>query len=112
TPHFSYSQGERAVAITNGAGKTLQTVYAHPMNLVKGQTSVYGWIGHSSKLGWFAIMQTSGNLVTKSVPPPPPPVPTSAATCQVLNLAPLSHTSYQFSATSSTKYGATIKGYT
>jgi len=44
---------------------------------------IYGWVGHSQKMGWFAIMQTCGNLVTTKVPPvprPPAPKPVSAPT--------------------------------
>lgn len=71
---FSYAQGERAVAITDASGTTLTTVYAKPAKLnASASTKIYGWVGHSSRVGWFAIMQACGNLVTNSIPPPPPP---------------------------------------
>lgn len=73
-PRFSYAQGERAVAITNPAGQTITTVYAKPSKLNNGSNArIYGWIGHSARVGWFAIMQACGNLVTNIIPPPPPP---------------------------------------
>lgn len=112
-PRFSYAQGERAVPITNSTGQTLQTVYARPLKLWEGSnTRIYGWIGHSAKIGWFAIMQACGNLITKSVPPPPPPPPQPNAICQSLSVVGLSRTSYKFNAQGSAVNGATIKGYT
>jgi len=75
-PTFSYAQGERAVNITDANGNVVRTVYAKPNKLLNGAgTRIYGWIGHSSRVGWFAIMQACGNLVTDIVPPPPPPPP-------------------------------------
>jgi len=73
-PRFSYAQGERAVAITNAAGQVVTTVYAKPAKLNNGASArIYGWVGHSTRVGWFAIMQACGNLVTNIIPPPPPP---------------------------------------
>jgi uncharacterized repeat protein (TIGR01451 family) len=44
------------------------------MKLANGPNAqIWGWVGHSKKIGWFAIMQSCGNLVTDIVPPPPPP---------------------------------------
>lgn len=111
-PRYSYAQGERAVPITNSAGQVLQTVYARPMKLANGQDRIYGWVGHSNAIGWFAIMQACGNLVTNSVPPPPPPPPQPAAICQSLSIVSLSRTSYRFNGHGSTANGAAIKGYT
>lgn len=66
--------GSTPVAIKNDAGATVRTVYAKPISLNNGSnTRIYSWIGHSSKVGWFAIMQACGNLVTDTVPPPPAP---------------------------------------
>jgi len=74
---FSYAQGEREVKITDQAGNYKTTIYGRPNSLFNGpNTSIYGWYGHSSKIGWFAIMQVCGNLVTDIVPPVPTPPPT------------------------------------
>lgn len=69
--------GSTAVTITNSAFTPVTTVYAKKISLANGtNTRIYGWIGHSSKVGWFAIMQACGNLVTDFIPPPPvPPKP-------------------------------------
>jgi uncharacterized repeat protein (TIGR01451 family) len=82
--------GTTAVTITNSTGTAnLLTVYAGPITTLNGTgTRIYGWIGHSAKIGWFAIMQACGNLVTTVIPKPPtpptppptpPPVPTPPA---------------------------------
>lgn len=70
-PRFSAAQGEHTVRVTSPTGKSIVTVYARPMTLANGNDRIYGWIGQSAKVGWFAIMQYCGNLVTKIVPPPP-----------------------------------------
>lgn len=73
-PRFSYAQGERAVPITDASGQVVTTVYAKPSKLNNGSNArIYGWVGHSARVGWFAIMQACGNLVTNIIPPPPPP---------------------------------------
>lgn len=73
-PKFSYEQGERQYSVTNSQGQKVTTVYSRPLNLALGSdTEVWGWVGKSQKLGWFAIMQSCGNLVTDILPPPPPP---------------------------------------
>jgi uncharacterized repeat protein (TIGR01451 family) len=66
-----------AVTATNSAGTPVQTVYGRPISIANGaNTQIYGWIGNSAKVGWFAIMQACGNLVTDIIPPPPvPPAP-------------------------------------
>lgn len=80
-PKYSHAQGERAVNVIDYYGTPIRTVYARPMTLANGNTSIYGWVGHSERLGWFAIMQDCGNLVTEHVPPPftpaPKPTPTN-----------------------------------
>jgi len=66
--------GTTAVTVTNSAGTPVQTVYGRPIGIANGtDTRIYGWIGHSAKIGWFAIMQACGNLVTDIIPPPPTP---------------------------------------
>ncbi len=82
-PKFSAAQGEVSVPITDASGTLLTTVYARPLKLWgSASTRIYGWIGHSSKVGWFAIMQSCGNLVTASVPAPPTPPPAPAKIVQ------------------------------
>lgn len=79
-PRYSAAQGERAVSITGPSGNAITTAYARPNKLFyKGSTTkrVYGFVGHSQKMGWFALVSICGNLITTSVPPvptPPPPV--------------------------------------
>ncbi|MEI6850822.1 MAG: hypothetical protein WCK26_02545 [Candidatus Saccharibacteria bacterium] len=73
---FSYSDGERQHNITNSQGQKVTTVYSRPLKLWgSSSTNIYGWVGNSKTMGWFAIMQSCGNLVTDIIPPPPPPPP-------------------------------------
>ena len=66
---FSYAQGEREHEINDKNGKQVTTIYSRPLALWNGaDVSVKAWVGHSEKMGWFAIMQACGNLVTDSVP--------------------------------------------
>ncbi len=79
-PRYSAAQGERAVTITGPSGNAITTVFARPNRLFYKNSSttarVYGFIGHSQKMGWFAIVSVCGNLVTTSIPPvPTPPTP-------------------------------------
>lgn len=77
-PIYTSAQGEQATTITNTTGTSnITTVYSRPMYLANGTNSrIYGWVGHSARVGWFAIMQACGNLVTTIVPPPiTPPAP-------------------------------------
>lgn len=74
-PRFSYAQGERKVTITDQNDKVATTVYGRPLkNYGYGNSKIWGWQGYSAKLGgWFAIMNSCGNLATEKLPPPPPP---------------------------------------
>ena len=65
--------GATQVDVKNAAGTQVASVYGRPLSILNGQTEIYGWIGYSSKVGWFAIMQYCGNLVTDTVPVPPTP---------------------------------------
>lgn len=69
--------GSTAVAIKNSNYQTITTVYGRSQtSYFSPNTRVYGWVGYSQKMGWFAIMQACGNLVTEKLPPVPvPPTP-------------------------------------
>ena len=69
--------GATAINVTNSSGTSVGAIYGRPLSIMNGQTDIYGWIGYSAHVGWFAIMQACGNLVTDIVPPPvtPPPPP-------------------------------------
>lgn len=83
-PIHTSSAREQPTVITDPTGTTpITTIYSRPLTLSNGPNArIYGWIGHSERVGWFAIMQACGNLVTDIVPPPitpPPPAPPEAA---------------------------------
>jgi len=72
TRKYSEAQGEKKVAVTKD-GKVVTNVFVRPLTLSNGTgVRIYGWVGKSEKMGWFAIMQACGNLVTEKLPPPPP----------------------------------------
>ncbi|NTW62183.1 hypothetical protein HGB25_02120 [Candidatus Saccharibacteria bacterium] len=72
-PRFSYSQGERQHSIVNSSGKIVTTAYSRPLKLWGSSgMNIHGWVGQSAKMGWFAIMKSCGNLVTKKLPTPEP----------------------------------------
>lgn len=115
-PRFSYAQGERAVDIINLYGDPIRTVYARPMTLANGNDTIYGWVGHSARAGWFAIMQSCGNLVTEHVPPPftpvtPPEPAKPVASCTALTATVSSRTSVKLTAKANVQNGATISEY-
>jgi len=73
------SANEYPTTITDPTGVTpITTIYSRPLSLTNGpKARIYAFIGHSPRVGWFAIMQACGNLVTDIIPPPitpPPPV--------------------------------------
>lgn len=71
---FEPRPGSKAVPIKNSSGTKVTTAYARKISIANGtNTRIYGWIGHSAKVGWFAIMQACGNLVTEKIPNPPEP---------------------------------------
>jgi hypothetical protein len=72
---ISYASG--SVVVNNSAGNAIGSIYGRDITVLNGDTNIYGWIGYSARIGWFAIMQVCGNLVTDYVPGPivpPPPV--------------------------------------
>ncbi|MBC7459431.1 hypothetical protein H7200_01815 [Candidatus Saccharibacteria bacterium] len=76
--------GGTAITVKNSAGTPVGAIYGRPLNVMNGRNAqIYGWIGYSANVGWFAIMQACGNLITDRVPPPvtpptPPPTPPPA----------------------------------
>lgn len=74
TALYSYDRGERPYNITNSNGEQVTTAYSRPTELGYGTNKqITGWVGHSEKIGWFAIMQACGNIATETAPPPPVP---------------------------------------
>lgn len=72
TPIHSTAQGEQPTTILSSDYKAITTVYSRPLALSNGSNErIYGWVGHSPRVGWFAIMQACGNLVTESIPTVP-----------------------------------------
>lgn len=72
--------GSTTIPITNAAGSQVTTIYGRPLTIWGNSPTdtAYGYIGHSSKIGWFAILDVCGNLVTDIYPSPPPPPPAPA----------------------------------
>lgn len=71
--------GSTAVTIPDGNGTPVTTAYGRPLSTLNSRSlDVYGYIGYSERIGWFAIMQACGNLVTDIYPSPPPPPPAPA----------------------------------
>jgi hypothetical protein len=85
-PVHSAAQGEQPTVILGSDYQPITTIYSRPMALAGGANArIYGWHGHSDRVGDFWIMQACGNLVTEIVPPvptpptPPPPAPPKPA---------------------------------
>ncbi len=145
--HFSTGSGEHQYMFPT-TGSNQARVYYRPLSLwdskpyTKRNGSTYtAWVGHSSKVGWFAILANCGNFATKTTPPPPPcPVGTTGrwpncespkcplpgkshlppnhpdcaepvAACQALTIG-ANGPSYSFNGSATTARGATVKSYT
>ena len=71
--------GSAAIPITDASFNTVTTIYGRNLNnFGPSNSQVWAYVGHSSKIGWFAIMQSCGNLVTDIYPPAPTPPPPPA----------------------------------
>lgn len=109
-PAVSAAQGETKHVVRDNNGKAVDTVYSHPQSVFfKSGARDYGWVGHSKKLGWFAISKNCANLVSKKLPTPPPK-PT--AICSNLVVTPLTRTSFRLTTTTNVKNGASISSHT
>lgn len=76
---FENRSGATAVSITDGNYKPVTTLYGRPLNIANGSNAkIWAYIGYSKKVGWFAIMQYCGNLITDIYPSPPTPPPAPA----------------------------------
>jgi hypothetical protein len=78
-PIHTTSAQELPTTITNPDGTgNITTIYSRPLTLSNGpNVRIYAFIGYSARVGWFALMQACGNLVTEKIPPPiTPPAPT------------------------------------
>lgn len=65
-----------SINVYNANWQQVGAIYGRDMTIANGNTDIYGWIGYSAKVGWFAIMQACGNLVTNGpLPQPQPPKP-------------------------------------
>lgn len=71
--------GSKTIPITDSSFKTVTTLYGRPLTIWGNspEGKMWAYVGHSSKTGWFAILQYCGNLITNDYPvaptPPPPP---------------------------------------
>jgi len=75
---FENRAGSTTIPITDSSFNTVTTIYGRPLSIWGGSPNdlYWGYVGHSSKIGWFAILQACGNLVTENYPEKPtPPAP-------------------------------------
>jgi len=77
---FENRAGSRAISITNANDQPVKTIYGRPLTSFGNSPSskMWAYVGHSTKIGWFAILQVCGNLVTDVYPEKPAPKPTPA----------------------------------
>lgn len=69
-PKLGSDSNEIAASMINSASEDSETVYIRP--LVQSQpNSIYGWTGRSDNIGWFAISEIGGNLITEIIPEQP-----------------------------------------
>ena len=82
---FENRTGATQVEVRDAQYNKIRDVWGRPMHVNNGtKATIYGWIGHSQSMGWFAIMQVCGNLVTDHFPPTPqPPAPPKPAPANI-----------------------------
>ncbi|HET8690002.1 MAG TPA: hypothetical protein VFL81_01025, partial [Candidatus Saccharimonadales bacterium] len=87
---FSAAQGEvkHVVPLTHGGSSTVYSkplwLYDHLAYTIKNGSNYPAFIGHSKKMGDFAIMKGCGNLITTKTPKPAPKAHFLAATCSTI----------------------------
>ena len=122
--NFSPSQGAGTYTVQKTGGGTRTFHYA-PHQLW-GNYKYGAYVGHSSKIGWFAIMRNCGNLITKVVPPAPkcppgqigtypncttpPKKENPVASCSALTINK-NNDNYQLTGSADAQHGAKINGY-
>lgn len=76
---FENRDGSTTIDITDAGYNSVTTIYGRPLTIWGNSpdATMWGYVGHSNKIGWFAILQQCGNLVTDVYPtkPTPPPAP-------------------------------------
>ncbi len=75
---FEDRAGSTAISITDANYSPVTTIYGRPLTIWGHAPTdkMYAFVGHSTKIGWFAILQVCGNLVTDVYPEKPtPPTP-------------------------------------
>ncbi len=75
---FEDRAGSTAISITDANFAPVTTIYGRPLTIWGNSptSQTYAYIGHSTKIGWFAILPGCGNLVTDVYPEKPtPPTP-------------------------------------
>lgn len=121
---FSAAQGAGTYTVPATGGGTRTFHYA-PHQLW-GNYKYGAYVGHSAKIGWFAIMRNCGNLITHVIPPAPkcptgqigtypncstpPKKENPTAVCSSLKIDKNNDT-YQFTGTADAQHGAKVNGY-
>lgn len=81
---FENRAGSKTIPITDSNYKQVTTIYGRTLTSLGNSPTAetHAYIGHSSKIGWFAILQVCGNLITDVYPekPVPPPAPANIVT--------------------------------
>lgn len=77
---FETRASSTPVTITDANYNPVTTIYGRPMTAIgnKPTDKIWAYVGYSAKFGWFAIMQSCGNLMTDRLPPVPTPPPAPA----------------------------------
>lgn len=81
TGYYSWGNEARSfdagsMPIKNADRTIVGTLHGRPMlKMYKSTTNIMAYIGHSQRVGWFAIMIACGNLVTTHIPDPIPDPP-------------------------------------
>ena len=124
---FSKSQGEGSYTVDKTGSDATRNFYYRPLSLwdtgnnVKNGSNYTMFVGKSSKLGWFAIIDICGNLVTKT-PPAKPECPKGtvgvypkctqppSARCDYLKISSINNT-HTFKSRAVASNAASIKSY-